>query len=344
MFTSVVDNGLFGPSVSEETTISGYELSDWSLKDQLRIPLINPFFRFSQATFDTLNLWWSFGRKTPLYISGPTGSGKTSSVLEWAARTNIPVVSVTVRPRMDKRELIGRYVLGPSGQMQWIDGPVSLAYRNGWLLLINEFTAAPPELWVSCNDILEGANIDNEATGEVIERHPRTRIAITDNTRGGESDALMAGYLGRQRQDRSVLDRFWHLRMQPLSKEVERDILIESTEELILGRCDRASQARICEILANLRSDSLTKTQDVVGFEKKEIAISYRTIERMRDLCFHVVNNRLRVGDESALWVAKTALTESLDAVEREAIETMVKTHLGLYLNNVKNRLLVQNR
>ena len=61
----------------------------------------------------------------------------------------------TARPRMDRRELIGRWVLGPNG-MTWVDGPAALAWRNGWVLLINEFSAAPPEVWVSANDLLKG--------------------------------------------------------------------------------------------------------------------------------------------------------------------------------------------
>ena len=75
----------------------------------------------------------------------------------------MPAVVFTARPRMDRRELIGRWVLGPSG-MTWVDGPAALAWRNGWVLLINEFSAAPPEVWVSANDLLEGLPLEIDQT------------------------------------------------------------------------------------------------------------------------------------------------------------------------------------
>ena len=60
------------------------------------------------------------------------------------------------------------------------------------------------------NDILEGDALVNDRTGEVLARHPNTRVIITDNTAPG-GDAT--DYLARNDQDASVIDRCWHIRL-----------------------------------------------------------------------------------------------------------------------------------
>ena len=68
-------------------------------------------------------------------IMGPSGSGKTSTAMQFCARLGIPVVSVTARARMDRRELLGHWAL-QGGETRWIDGPALLAWKHGWTLLI----------------------------------------------------------------------------------------------------------------------------------------------------------------------------------------------------------------
>ena len=170
-------------------------------------------------------------------IMGPSGSGKTSTAMQFCARLGIPVVSVTARARMDRRELLGHWAL-QGGETRWIDGPALLAWKHGWTLLINEFSAAPADMWVSCNDILEGLPLDNGATGELVVPHPMTRVIVTDNTRGHSSE-IDEGFFGRQIQDRSVIDRFWHMRMEGLGEAEEASLLAATADQDWLARGPR---------------------------------------------------------------------------------------------------------
>ena len=90
----------------------------------------HPCHFFNEAHYRTLAAWWNLARREPIYVSGPSGSGKTSTAMQFCARLGIPVVSVTARARMDRRELLGHWAL-QGGETRWIDGPALLAWKHG---------------------------------------------------------------------------------------------------------------------------------------------------------------------------------------------------------------------
>ena len=71
---------------------------------------------------------------------------------------------------------------------------------------------------------LWGAKDKNETIGELVVPHSMTRVIVTDNTRGHSSE-IDEGFFGRQIQDRSVIDRFWHMRMEGLGEAEEASLL-----------------------------------------------------------------------------------------------------------------------
>ena len=83
--------------------------------------------------------------------------------------------------------------------MRFADGPLTRAWRHGCVFLVNEMSAAPPDLWLSVNELLEGSPLYIPETGEVIHPHPRTRIVMTDNLRGLTED-YGSRYVGRIRR------------------------------------------------------------------------------------------------------------------------------------------------
>ena len=61
-----------------------------------------------------------------LLLTGPTGAGKTSLVLQVAARLNWPVQEVTCHGRMELSDLIGQFML-IQGETRFVHGPLSMA-------------------------------------------------------------------------------------------------------------------------------------------------------------------------------------------------------------------------
>lgn len=195
--------------LESDRTVLGFVPTD--APNGTRFAEIDDDYSFNPQTFEELRMWWETENTAePLYLSGPAGCGKTSGVMQFLARVNVPAVTLTCRRRMDKYELIGTYMPQGDGKLVWVDGPALIAWRTGAVLVINEMTSAPADVWVACNDLLEGDAIVVDRTGEVVPRHPNTRVIFTDNRPlgdGSETDQ----YLGRNAQDASVLDRCWHI-------------------------------------------------------------------------------------------------------------------------------------
>lgn len=320
----------FGLHLSDEAhpAARGYVRDDLTREGALRVPELPRGWHFAPEAYDGIVGWWNWGGAEPLLITGPAGSGKTASVLAFCAVMQMPVVVFTARPRMDRRELIGRWVLGPSG-MTWVDGPAALAWRNGWVLLINEFSAAPPEVWVSANDLLEGLPLEIDQTGEVIDRHPLARIVFTDNTRG-HSTELSAGYFGRQIQDRSVIDRMWHLRCEGLHETDEARVLMASLEADLVVRAGQAAAEEICALTARAAAGSRCKAaQSPLGFENRSFALSIRAARRFAELTLRYAAGDLPVSADPIAAAADTAVGNALDRPVRDALVTYLKTIFG---------------
>ncbi len=142
-----------------------------------------------------------------LWLTGPMGSGKSSLVVQTAARLNLNLVQVNAKRRLEIADLVGHLtVLG--GDVQFQDGPLTTALRNGWWLLLNEADLVDPGELAGLNTILDGGPlVIPENGGEVVYPAPGFGLIGTANTVGlGDSAGL---YVGTQRMNAAFLDRFW---------------------------------------------------------------------------------------------------------------------------------------
>jgi cobaltochelatase CobS len=141
-----------------------------------------------------------------LFLTGPTGSGKTSLVTQVASRIFWPVQSVTCHGRMELHALLGQFIL-VQGETKFIYGPLAVAARDGHLLILNESDLMDPSELAGLNDIIEGQPlVIAENGGEVIRPHPQFRVFATGNSVGaGDGSGLYQGVL---RQNLAFMDRF----------------------------------------------------------------------------------------------------------------------------------------
>ena len=65
------------------------------------VPEIDNRYVFEKTPLQILRAWWMSATQEPLYIHGPWGCGKTSSVEQFFARLNVPVVPIMGRDPME---------------------------------------------------------------------------------------------------------------------------------------------------------------------------------------------------------------------------------------------------
>lgn len=136
----------------QDGSLLGYRLEDIEPELRCLIPRLDPSYVFEKDALSIMSAWFEIGSGEPLFISGPHGSGKTSFVNQYCARVNAPVISITARARLDRTDLIGGYVIDKDKSMRFADGPLTRAWRHGCVFLVNEMSAAPPDLWLSVNE------------------------------------------------------------------------------------------------------------------------------------------------------------------------------------------------
>jgi hypothetical protein len=76
-------------------------------------------------------------------IEGPTGPGKTSAALAYAALRELPFYAIPSNVGIEPSQLFGKYIPHEGGGFIWVDGPVTSIVRNGGILLINEVNFMP---------------------------------------------------------------------------------------------------------------------------------------------------------------------------------------------------------
>ena len=122
----------------------------------------------------------------PVYISGPSGNGKTMMIEQACARTKTNYVRVQITPETDEDDLIGGFRL-LNGETVFCKGPVIKAMEEGALLLIDEIDRGSNKI-MCLQGVLEGNPVLIKKTGEVVHPAHGFNVIATANTKGRGSE------------------------------------------------------------------------------------------------------------------------------------------------------------
>ena len=291
----------------------GLAIEGFADPDHPAIPVRNDHYVFRREVLNSALAFLVNAEGDGLYLTGPTGCGKTSGILQICARLNWPAQEVTAHGRMELSDLIGQFQL-VNGSTEFVHGPLAQAVKEGHVLVLNEIDLADPSELAGLNDIVEGAPLVIAANGgEVIRPHPKFRLVATGNSAGsGDTSGLYQGVL---RQNLAFLDRFRIIEVGYPDEAVERSILSK-----VAGQIPEAIRDRMVKVAGEIR-------RLFVGGDTGNdltVTMSTRGLERWARLAL-----RFKGAPNAFDFALRQALTNRAPEHEREAIHRIAKDIFG---------------
>jgi nitric oxide reductase NorQ protein len=187
------------------------------------------------------------GNKSPLLI-GETGTGKTSMVKYIAAMRGQPYCRIQLDGGTTADQLLGKLIL-VDGTTVWRDGILTIAARRGWMVTLDEITAARADVLFALYSLFDDDRqliltdkADVDSNFEVVKPHPNFRAFATTNPRYG---AVV--YTGVKTLNPALKDRFEPISIQYMPPDEEINYVIAETgakPEVVGQLVDIASQVR----------------------------------------------------------------------------------------------------
>jgi nitric oxide reductase NorQ protein len=154
-----------------------------------------------------------------ILLKGPTGSGKTKLSESLAAYFGQPVHSINCSVDLDAEAMLGfKTIVETDGKthIDFVEGPVIQAMKNGHLLYIDEINMAKPETLPILNGVLDyRRQITNPFTGEVVQAQPTFSVIA----------AVNEGYAGTAPMNEALKNRFIIFDIPYISGDVLFEVL-----------------------------------------------------------------------------------------------------------------------
>jgi MoxR-like ATPase len=219
--------------------VSTFDLSN---KDAAAVPLSQEY-RFQPFIKDVID---SIHANENVLLTGGTGVGKTTHIVQLAARIKQPILRINFNGETRMSDLIGKMTV-VAGETRWVDGVLPTAMRNGYWILFDEIDFADPSVLSLLHPVLEQNPMITlkENGGEIIKPHPLFRVFATANSIGAMSDRSGA-YGGTNTMNEAFLDRWQVIMVNNLPEKEEIKVIRYEAKGL------NATTAKKMVIFANM--------------------------------------------------------------------------------------------
>jgi hypothetical protein len=171
--------------------------------------------QLNAETLDLEVLLFSYARRLNTMLIGETGTGKTASVRWVAYLLGVPYMRINLNGGTTAEDFIGQFVAKDS-EIAWSDGMLTLFMRAGGILVCDELNAAPADINMILNPVLDDERrlVLVQRDSEVLHSHPDFWFVSTLNPDGD--------YEGTKPLNHALRDRF------PIILNFNYDPVVES--------------------------------------------------------------------------------------------------------------------
>jgi hypothetical protein len=265
----------------------------------------------------------------PVFVTGHSGNGKTMSIEQACAKSKRKFVCVSMTPETDESDLLGNYVL-INGNMEWRDGPVTTAARQGAVLCIDEIDYGAQNL-SSLQRVLEGKPFMLKKKGELITPAPGFTVFATANTKGKGSDD--GRYMFTNVLNEAFLERF-RTTMEQEFPPVKTERKIIEKELTSVGRADNEFAEKLVtwadvirktfadggcdEVISTRRLVHIVETFGIFGDKMKAIGLCLNRFDDDTKASFLDLYTKVDAGANTETILASTMAPEEVPNPEED--------------------------
>jgi len=248
-------------------------------------------------------------RRFPVLIQGPTSAGKTSMIEYLANYTGNRFVRINNHEHTDLQEYLGTYVSDASGKLQFQEGLLVQALRQGHWIVLDELNLAPTDVLEALNRLLD----DNREllipeTQEVVRPHENFMLFATQNPAGL--------YGGRKALSRAFRNRFLELHF---------DDIPEDELETILQKRSLYTAPSDCKRIVNVYKELSRLRQTSRLFENKD---SFATLRDLFRWALRNAETREEIAANGFMLLAERVRNEEERMAVKQVIETVFKVKI----------------
>lgn len=240
-------------------------------KNNALLQRVSKFYKFDPDLLrSVLSFIFTPSNGDALLLYGPLGCGKTTLIREILGRLRWPTIMLEWFEQSDSSDLYGSQGMS-FGNTKFEEGPLVVAARYGYALVINEIDRGRAGNLVALNGLLDGGQILIKETGEVIKPHPNFRLICTANSAG--SGDMTGAYTGSVRKlDPAFLDRFMMIEVGYMKPADELDMLLVQFPDYA------EASSVFMEMMCGFAYETRMKATDIAA--ELSVALSTRALVR----------------------------------------------------------------
>lgn len=158
--------------------------------------------------------------KIPFLLKGPTGTGKSRFIEHMAHKLDTRLITISCHEETSSTDLIGRYII-KGAETIWLDGPLTIAVKEGAILYLDEIAEARPDVIVAIHSLTDHRReLFVDKLGETIKAHKNFMLVASFNP----------GYQrGFKELKPSTRQRFVAMSFDYPEPKIESEILVKET-------------------------------------------------------------------------------------------------------------------